>query len=463
MSTISHRRESFAGERQDEISEFCQGLFAPFARSDQRRWGEVYLRGLLHAQGRKTPANISEHVLGRRAVQPIQQFVNQSTWSFEGVRRHLAERLCAVTTPKAWSFDEVVFPKNGARSAGVGRQFVASEGRMMNCQLALASSLVHENGSVPVNWHLMLPRHWDQDEELRGHAHIPEEQRHRPRWRYLLESVDEILIDWDVPAAPVLADWSFENDVEPLLLGLEERGLGYLVEVAPSAKLMVRRPVGPGGMQYWAASDVARDLGEHGERVVLAWQEKPDNRARHSQFLVGRLPSAQPPARRVGPHIPGHRPAARHLVVEWPFGRPQPRTYWVTSLPVARLHETVALAELRHRAVNGFQKLQDFGLGDFEGRSFRGWHHHVTLASAAAGFHALRELNGPDDESQALEVTGAESSADADDELTPRDEELYEDELLDEEILEAEEELEDEIRDELRAEVRDELRAEVRR
>ncbi|WP_327067514.1 IS701 family transposase [Kitasatospora sp. NBC_01250] len=401
MSTISHRRESFAGERQDEISEFCQGLFAPFARSDQRRWGEVYLRGLLHADGRKTPANISEHVLGRRAVQPIQQFVNQSTWSFESVRRHLAERVCAVTPPEAWAFDEVVFPKNGDRSAGVGRQFVASEGRMMNCQLALAASLVHKAGSLPVNWHLMLPRHWDRDHELRGQAHIPEEERHRPRWSYVLESVDEILHEWNVPIAPILADWSFEHEVEPLLLGLEERGLGYLVEIAASAQLPVRRLGGPAGSYRRPAADLARDLGEHGERAVLAWQDRPENRSRHSQFMVGRLPAGHHPKL----HGAGPR-GARHLVVEWPFGRPQPRTYWVTNLPASRLAETVALAELRHKASHGCEKLQAFGLGDFEGRSFRGWHHHVTLASAALGYHALRELCQDGEREQEEEQVG---------------------------------------------------------
>ncbi|WP_232247545.1 IS701 family transposase [Kitasatospora azatica] len=382
MTKISDLREPLAGDRQDGISDYCRDLFSCFARSDQRRWGEVYLRGLLHAPGRRTPANISEKVLGRRVVQPIQQFVNQSTWEYDNVRRYLAERASTLKAPEAWAFDEVVFPKNGTRSAGVGRQFVGSAGRVMNCQLGLATSMVHGGHGLPVNWHLILPRHWDDDHELRSRAHVPSHERHRPRWSYVLESLDEIL-EWDVPDAPVLANWSYEPQVEPLLLGLEERGFGYVVEVGPTTLLPVggapRRPAA----RRIPAVEVVQGMRGWSERAVLARPDGPEGQTRHSQFMIGALGAMQP----------GMRSATRHLVVEWPFGRPQPRSYWMTNLPADRLADTVALAELRHQVGRSHEKLhEDYGLSDFEGRSFRGWHHHVTLASAALGFHRLQEL-----------------------------------------------------------------------
>ncbi|MGF1425115.1 IS701 family transposase [Kitasatospora sp. LaBMicrA B282] len=403
---ISNLRAPQAGLRQDGISAYCQELFASFARSDQRRWGEVYLRGLLHATGRKTPANISEQVLGRRAVQPIQQFVNQSTWAVGDVRRRLAELVCDAAAPQAWAFHDVVFPKNGTRSAGVARQFVPAEGRIMNCQLAMTTSLVHAGGSQPVNWQLLMPRRWDADEELRGQAHVPADARYLPRWRYVLDSLDQMLEDWDVPSAPVLADWSFEKEVEPLLLGLEERGLSYLVEVGGSTTLPACTtgahrvlPVGHHGhvpargpvTVRRRAADLADALGEQGERAVLAWRDGPTTRSRHSQFLVVPLSVGLPGRRgRFADVLP---PAQRHLVVEWPFGRSQPRTYWVTNQPVHRLGDLVAQAELRGRAVDDCERLhREYGLTDFEGRSFRGWHHHVTLVSAAFGFDLLHGM-----------------------------------------------------------------------
>ncbi|MDH6116722.1 IS701 family transposase [Kitasatospora sp. GAS204B] len=395
MTKVSHLRDPFAGDRQDGISEYCRDLFSCFARSDQRRWGEVYLRGLLHAPGRRTPANITEKVLGHRAVQPIQQFVNQSTWASHTVRRYLAERVAGAAAPQAWAVDEVVFPKNGTRSAGVGRQFVGSAGRVVNCQLALATSLVHRGGSLPVNWHLMLPRHWDEDHELRNQAHVPAEERHRPRWSYVLESLDEVL-EWNVPPAPVLADWTYEPQIEALLVGLEDRNVGYLVEVGPSTLLPVRQLSGRAPGQRNPAVDVALALGGRAERVALSWQDSPAARTRHSQFMV--VPLGGGPVGAIGrqplrPRRAGGYRVQRQLVVEWPFGRPRPRTYWVTNLPADRLADTVALAELRHHvAVSQDRLRQNYGLGDFEGRSFRGWHHHVTLASAALGFHTLQEL-----------------------------------------------------------------------
>ncbi|MFJ8083601.1 IS701 family transposase [Streptomyces sp. NPDC096205] len=387
MATILRLPESRPGTRQDRISDYCQDLFAHFARSDQRRWGEVYLRGLLHVRGRKTPVNISEQVLGTRTVQPLQQFISQSTWEYTTVRRNLAERLGSQVEPQAWAFDEVVFPKHGAYSAGVARQFVPSLGKVVNCQLGLATSLVHRSCTLPVNWHLLLPRQWDNDERLRAKAHIPAEERHRPRWTYLLESVDQMLQDWDVPPAPVLADWRFEPDVSDLLCGLEHRGLGYLIQVGASTRLPVQPA--PGRTVLTPVGDLVRDFMAHGEQTVLEWCESPGGRARPSRFQATRLPSAGVP-RRGAPY--GTRPLPRHLVVEWPFGRQGPRTYWVTDLPPERLPRTVELAELRSHASAGCDRLRDYGLSHFEGRSFRGWHHHVTLASAARGFHALGEF-----------------------------------------------------------------------
>ncbi|WP_181807520.1 IS701 family transposase, partial [Streptomyces shenzhenensis] len=213
-----------------DLPAYCGELFGQFTRADQRRWGEVYLRGLLAVPGRKTPARITEQVLGRRAVQQIQQFVNQSPWASAPVRGRLAGQMVRAFRAEAWSVDEVVFAKNGDRSVGVARQYAASQERTVNCQLALATSLVGHAGGVPVNWRLVLPGRWDRDEGLRGQAHLPEHERCRPRWSYVLESLDEMLDEWSLEPLPVLADWRGDGDPDPLLRGLEARGLGYVVQ-----------------------------------------------------------------------------------------------------------------------------------------------------------------------------------------------------------------------------------------
>lgn len=364
---------------------YCRDLFGDFTRADQRRWGEVYVRGLLDVPGRKTPARISEQVLGKRAVQQIQQFVNQSPWASAPVRGRLARQVVRASRAEAWSIDEVVFAKNGDRSVGVARQYAASQERTVNCQLALAASLVGQAGGVPVNWRLMLPARWDRDEHLRGQAHVPVQERCRPRWSYVLEALDEMLDEWSLEPLPVLADWRCESDPDPLLRGLEARGLGYLVQAAPHTPVLLpRRQATTPGMRGTLA-ELAGHAARHGERTSVTWHDPVTERMRHSEFVTGPVLLRTDPAAATAP-----RP--RLLLADWPYGRPRPRAYWLTNLPARRLAEIVPLAQLRRFADQALGRMhEEFGLGDFEGRSFRGWHHHVTLASAAFGYDMVRQ------------------------------------------------------------------------
>ncbi|MEU0599392.1 IS701 family transposase [Streptomyces sp. NPDC006393] len=380
---------------------YCGDLFGELARADQRRWGEVYVRGLLDVPGRKTPARISEQVLGRRAVQQIQQFVNQSPWACGPVRGRLARQMARAFRVEAWSVDEVVFTKNGDRSVGVARQYAASQERTVNCQLALAASLVGHAGSVPVNWRLVLPARWDADERLRGQAHLPEEERCRPRWAYVMEALDEMLDEWTLEPLPVLADWRGESDPDPLLRGLEARGLGYVVRVAPHTPVVLpRRPAAVPGCRGTLA-ELAAHAARHTERTSVTWHDPVAERMRHSEFVTAPVLLRCEPAPGRGA---GAAPRPRLLLADWPYGRPRPRGYWLTNLPARRLAEIVPLAQLGRFSEEALGRMhEEFGLGDFEGRSFRGWHHHVTLASAALGFDMVRQQA----DERALSETGA--------------------------------------------------------
>ncbi|MCX5386669.1 transposase [Streptomyces sp. NBC_00083] len=410
MSSILQLAEEARGRQAPlaagDFASYCQDLFGTLTRSDQRRWGEVYLRGLLDAPGRKTPTRISEHVLGRRAVQQLQQFLHQSPWDSAPVRRRIAERTNAVSPTEAWAVDEVVFAKNGDRTVGVARQYAPSRQRTVNCQLSYAISLVGTGGGVPVNWRLLLPQRWDRDDLLRRQAHVPAGERSRPRWRYVLEALDEMAEEWLLAPQPVLADWRSENDVESLLRGLEARGHGYVIEVSPSTVVTLPRSHATSPAARGTAAEFAEHLARRGERTAVAWYDRTADRMRRSQFLsapallyagggrrsaLRHRPSGPAFPRPDSPEEqPRQAPRPRHLVTEWPYGRSTPRAHWLTNLPTRRLGETIALAQLRGASAEGLHRLRtDFGLGDFEGRSFRGWHHHVTLASAALAFDTL--------------------------------------------------------------------------
>ncbi|WP_433273459.1 IS701 family transposase [Actinosynnema sp. CS-041913] len=372
------------------LDDYCNELFASLGRSDQRRWGEVYLRGLLTVPGRKSIRRISELVVGRDADQSLQQFVNQSPWEWAPVRRGLAEQVGRVLRPRAWVVREVVFPKNGDSSVGVARQYAPTAGRMLNCQRAMGVFLAGEHASSAVNWRLVLPRAWDDADDLRAKTRVPEHERSKPAWQYVLDSFDEMIGDWGLRPAPVVVDASSDPGVFPLLSGLDERRLPYLAQVSPATPALPVNLVGdtrrPRTVGQLAAAAAQRG------RTTLSWRDGRTGASVGSEFVVAAMPG-QPVA---GDVRHGHpHPRARHIVAEWPTGAARPRAVWLTNLGAAGLRETVGLLRARARVEVDVNRLtEEFGLRHFEGRSFQGWHHHATLASAAHGYRLLCEAGG---------------------------------------------------------------------
>jgi hypothetical protein len=394
-----------------ELTDFCQEHLSSLARSDQRRWGEVYVRGLVSVPGRKSIKRISDYVVGWRADQCLQQFVNQSTWQWEPVRRSLAQAVAGLIRPRAWVVTEAVFPKNGSSSVGVARQYAPSAGRVLNCQLGLAVSLIGDEGSCPVNWRLLLPQCWDDDQTRRERTHLPDTQKFRPRWQHTLDAVEEMAGGWDLMAAPILIDATAEPEVELLLRCLEDRGLPYLVQVPPHIPAAPARP--RPGMRPLPGSPTVGELAAAAVRpgaTSLNWRTRNDPRAAVFRFVAasvpGELDAALLPRRLV------RRP--RHLLTQWVVGLSRPAAIWLTNLNVSRLPELVDLVDLvalRGQAVQDITRLEDgVGLRHFEGRSFRGWHHHVTLASVASAYllaARLRGRAGDRDAAQAQSMTGS--------------------------------------------------------
>jgi len=404
----------------DGLARFCELAFTSFSRSDQRRWGETYVKGLLTVPGRKTIQKISELVGCPSADQSLQQFVNQSPWDWGPVRFMVAQLLSTSLPVEAWIADEVAFPKNGCNSVGVTSQYVPSVGRTLNCQVALALTMAGERLSCPVNWRLMLPRCWDTDPDRRRKAHVPPAERHRPAWQHMLDLIDEAALGWGLTPPPIVADRRHDPAVEPLLRSLEDRGARYVVKVAddmPCGTVAAR----PG--RVIRAGELVRHSIQ--QRVTLAAGPGAIDRPFGSQFIAVPVPGpgglgpaglgpaglgpGGPGPGGLGPGGPGPggaagpgrppaldgpgRPArrARRIVAQRQWGRRQPFALWVTNLSPGRLPEVARLVRLHELARGDLAELeQGAGLQHFEGRSFRGWHHHVTLASVA---HAYRMLS----------------------------------------------------------------------
>src|SRR3954454_9945332 len=214
------------------LVEFAEEMFAALARKDQRRWGEVYLRGLMLDGKRKSIEPMAAR-LEDGDEQCLQQFVNQSPWDWLPVRRALARRMSAEIAPVAWVIDDTGFPKQGKMSVGVARQYCGALGKVGNCQLGVSVSALTAQASCPLDWRLFIPEAWDEPDAFnqarRAGAHLPEDVRHRPKWQLALEMIDE-LQGWGLTAPVVLGDGAY-GDITELRSGLSERGISYVLDV----------------------------------------------------------------------------------------------------------------------------------------------------------------------------------------------------------------------------------------
>jgi SRSO17 transposase len=392
------------------LTAFAEDLFASISRKDQRRWGQTYLRGLLLDGKRKSIQPMAARLArGAPAAdayaleQALQQFVNQSPWDPVPVRRRLAERMTAAIRPAAWVIDDTAFPKFGRHSVGVAPQYCGALGKVANCQVGVSVHAVTDQASCPLDWRLFLPEAWDADTERRRKAHVPQAERHRPKWQLALELLDE-LAGWELVPPVLLADAAY-GEVGEFRLGLEQRELAYVVQlpgtisaypedVAPEPVPYAGRGRRPGARYRQRRSSLRQLVLAAGEQAatMVAWREGADGGQLRSRFVALRVRPAGVRLRRAAR---GRELPVRWLLAEWPQGEPEPVKYWLANLPAeVPLQRLVWLAKLRWRVEHDYRELKDaLGLDHFEGRSWQGWQHHVTLVSVAHAFVTLERLD----------------------------------------------------------------------
>jgi SRSO17 transposase len=399
------------------LREFAAGMLGGLARADQRAKGELYLRGLMLDGKRKS----MQPMAARLGVdhQQLQQFVTSSTWDYGEVRGRVARWAEEFIAPVAYVVDDSGFPKDGVDSPGVARQYCGALGKTGNCQVGVSVHAVSDWASAAVDWRLFLPACWDDttasDPEVaaeirrrRSRCKIPDRVRHREKWRLALDMLDEILGHegaggWGLAKRPVIADAGY-GDATGFRLGLAGRGLSYVVavkaaitaypadavpELLPYTPGRGRRPVpryreAPATLKglVIAAGRAAgkRVIWRHGSRTT------PVNptAVMRSRFVALRVR----PANRDLPRAADGSLPECWLIAEWPPHQPEPTGYWLSNLPTeTRLRDLVRLAKIRWRIEHDYRELKDgLGLDHFEGRSYTGWHRHVTLASLAQAF-----------------------------------------------------------------------------
>jgi SRSO17 transposase len=405
MGQVRPRLEAFAGQ-----------MLGGLARSDQRAKGELYLRGLMLDGKRKSMQPMAE----RLGVdhQQLQQFVTSSTWDYVEVRRRVARWVNEFVRPEAFVVDDSGFPKDGSDSPGVARMYSGTLGKVANCQIGVSLHAVTDRASAAINWRLFMPSSWDDTtitdpdtaaevRRRRARCKIPDKVQHREKWRLALDMLDQGLGEesaggWGLAKLPVVGDAGY-GDVTEFRLGLEERGLPYVVavkgttsayaaEVVPTAPPYRGRGRPPRPRYREDPSNLADLTLTAGRRALrrVTWRRgsrrNPDNptASMRSRFMALRV---RPANRDIPRNADGSLPEC-WLIAEWPPGKAEPTDYWLSNLPAdTPLRELVRLAKIRWRIEHDYRELKDgLGLDHFEGRSYLGWHRHVTLTALAQAF-----------------------------------------------------------------------------
>jgi SRSO17 transposase len=407
-----------------ELSEYMESMVEDMGRSERRRALEWYLTGLLLDGERKSiepmAARLVEDEEQAEAMrQRLQQCVSASGWSNWEMRRRLALKLQAeLPEVEALVVDDTGFAKKGEHSVGVARQYSGTLGRTDNCQVAVSLHLAGKRGSGCIGMRLYLPEEWMEDEKRREAVGVPEDVRFERKWEIALHLVDDAL-EWGVRPYVALADAGY-GDCREFREELTRRGLPYVVGVQGTHKVWppgvaphrIETPPGKSGrpsthyvaeegVEPWSIEELARELPEEQWHQVR-WAEGSRGQ-QSSRFAAVRVRTAE---RRVHYQPPGEE---EWLLCEWPKGEKAPTKYWLSSLSANTPRRTlVRLAKLRWRVERDYQEMkQEVGLDHFEGRTWRGFHHHATLCAVAHGFLALRRALFPPEQNAVDVASGA--------------------------------------------------------
>lgn len=390
---------------RSRFERYVERLGEAVGHADRRGPLEAYLTGLLLPGERKSVEPMAAKIDPRhvsRAHQSMHHFVASAPWEERrvlGVARDWALTQLERHAPVgAWVVDDTGIPKKGRHSVGVAWQYCGVLGKEANCQVAVSVSLANKTMSVPAAWRLYLPETWAQDRRRRAEAGVPRDVTFLRKWQIALEEID-LLLEEDLPPAPVVADSGY-GDVTAFRDGLTKRGFSYAVGIKGETTLWPpgQEPLPPKGYagrgrpptrvrrdarhQPIPAKELAGLLPKRAWKAVR-WREGTKGTLT-SRFAALRV-------------RPAHRDELRRearplewLLMEWPTGEDKPTKYWLSTVPEdVELVELVSLAKIRWRIERDFQELKDeLGLDHYEGRGWRGFHHHGVLCMAAYCFLA---------------------------------------------------------------------------
>ena len=380
-----------------------EGLATAAGHEDRHEPLKNYCKGLLLPGERKSIEPMAAR-LDPDNTQPMRQslhhLVAKAPWSDEVLLQQVRNQVLPTMRKQgpvvAWIVDDTGFPKKGQHSVGVTRQYCGQVGKQENCRVAVSLSVATWGSSLPIAYRLYLPTEWAEDAERREKTEVPEEVEFQTKPDIALDQIRSAVAA-DLDRGVVLADAAYGINTE-FREGITALSLPYVLGIQssmtvwePGKQPLPAKTRGKKGRpprllqrstnhQPVSVKQLAMSLPATVFREIT-WREGT-NRKLRSRFAAVRVRPAHRDYKKAEPH------AEEWLLIEWPRGEKEPTKYWVSTLPPAiQLPALVKMAKHRWIIERDYQELkQELGLGHFEGRNWRGFHHHATLCIAAYGF-----------------------------------------------------------------------------
>jgi SRSO17 transposase len=393
----------------ERLDEYVAEFVADFGLITRRYWAGVYLQGLFLDGERKSIQPLSKRVTvpcwSGDTEQALQQFVNQSGWDEQAVLRSYRRRLAQAFADAEGVIviDDTGFAKKGRHSVGVARQYSGTLGKTDNCQVAVSLHYAAPKGDYPLALRLFLPEPWTSQPERMEAVHVPAaEQLPQTKGEIALKLLDQVRTE-GLPHRGVVVDAGYGVSVE-FRRGLEERGETYVVGIAGQEAVFAEPPVwrvptetaetGRPPTRWYIAAETpppiaVKQLATTLERTPFSWRQGTRGPLQAEFAWLRVWPAQRWQHGRTANDAPHLESEARWLLVEWRSDGSI--RYALSNLPAAAsMADGVGLWKTRWQVEQGYQQLkEELGLDHFEGRSWRGFHHHATLCFLAYGFLSL--------------------------------------------------------------------------
>lgn len=384
------------GESEARFAAYVEGLAGVIDHADRTGPLRDYCTGLMLPGERKSVEPMAARTAPARTAaqhQSLLHFVGVAAWSDEKVLAKVREMVLPAIEKdgliEAWIIDDTSFPKQGKHSVGVHHQYCGQLGKQANCQVTVSLSIANHAASLPVAYRLYLPQDWTKDRARRKKAGVPKQVKFQTKPEIALEQI-RWACEAGLPRGVALMDTAYGNDSR-LRAGMTELDVPYVAGILPNTLMWPSgtgprrkgKPLNNTGRRdepdLVSAKEVMLALPKRAWRIVR-WREGS------AEWLSSRFARVRV---RVGYNklIP-EKLSPEWLLIEWPEGEPEPTKYWLSTLPATiSFRRLVDAAKLRWRIERDYQELkQEVGLGHYEGRGWRGFHHHATLCIAAYGF-----------------------------------------------------------------------------